>query len=157
MLKQISIRPLQTSDYKAVKKIDESTQFQYLGKKWKSLNKSEKEKHLVSRNTEFQINVDTGYGFVALLNDKVIGFIFAFETLPFKGALYIRHVAIYPEYQGKGIGVLLFNALIKKAKTSKIKYINSLINPDNPKSMKLHEKVGFALRDRKEAVLDLEQ
>lgn len=155
MLQKIIIRQLKLKDYSEVKEVDELTQYQYLGEKWKKFSEAKKEKHLVSRKSEFKINVDTGFGLVAILNDKVIGFIFAYESLPFSGTLYVRHIAIKPQFQRKGIGVLLFNTLINKAKSSKIKYIKSMINNDNPNSMKLHKKVGFTLKDRKEAVLDL--
>ena len=57
--------------------------------------------------------------------------------------------------QGKGIGLLLYQKLIKKAKQTGIKKIWSLINIDNSQSIKLHEKIGFKLNDRKEAILDV--
>ena len=155
MLQKIIVRQLKLKDHSEVKEVDELTQYQYLGKKWKKFSKAKKEKHLVSRKSEFNINVDTRYGFVAVLNDKVIGFSFAYETLPFSGTLYVRHIAIKPKFQGKGVGPLLFKAMIKKAKSERIKKIWSMINTDNPNSIKLHKKVGFTLKVRKEAVLDL--
>ena len=62
---------------------------------------------------------------------------------------------VSPKTQGKDIGLLLYQKLIKKAKQAGIKKIWSLINIDNPQSMKLHEKIGFKLNDRKEAILDM--
>lgn len=152
---KIIVRQLKLTDYSGVRQVDKLTQYQYLGKKWEKFSLREKEKHLVSRRKEFGINVKTGYSLVATMNGKTIGFLFAHETLPFHGTLYIHHIAIEPNFQGKGVGVLLYKKLIKLAKLSKIKNIVALINTDNPKSIKLHEKLGFKLEDRKEATLEV--
>lgn len=154
-MSKIIIRQLTKQDYQGVRKVDTLTQKQYLGAKWNNLSNTEIEEHLVSRKNEFDINVNSGYCFVASSNNEIIGFILAFETQPFLGDIYIRYIGIKPKYQGQGIGSLLYKALISKAKKNSIKKITALINLDNPKSMKLHEKAGFTLKDRKEAVLNL--
>lgn len=150
---KIIIRKLKLTDYSGVRQVDELTQSQYLGEKWEKFSLNEKERHLVSRKKEFKINFQTGYSLVATMNKKIIGFLLAHETLPFHGTLYIHHIAIEPNFQGKGVGGLLYKKLIKLAKLSKIKNITALINTDNPKSIKLHKKLGFKLQDRKEAIL----
>ncbi len=149
------IRRLKITDYSGVRQVDELTQSQYLGEKWKKFSPKEKEERLVSRKQEFGINVKTGYSLVATMNTKIIGFLLAYETLPFHGTLYIHHLAIRPSDQGKGIGTLLYKELIRLVKLSKIKRIVALIKLDNPKSIKLHEKLGFQLLDRKEAILEI--
>lgn len=154
-MNKIIIRRLKLADYSGVRQVDELTQYQYLREKWEKFSLREKEKHLVSRRKEFGINAKTGYSLVATINSKIIGFLFAHETLPFPGALFIHHLAIKPSYQGKGIGALLYKELIRLAKLTKIKTIVALINLDNPKSMRLHEKLGFKLQDRKEAILEI--
>lgn len=146
---------MRQEDYQGVRAIDELTQRQYLGSRWNRLSESEKESHLKSRLSEFKINLDTGYSFIAVVNKKIIGFVFAHETLPFCGKLYIRHIAVHPDYQGQGIGFFLYRKLIEKAKRTQITEVAALINTDNPQSIKLHEKAGFALKDRKEAILRL--
>ena len=147
-----SIRLMRASDYQKVRKIDELTQIQYIGKKWNKLTKSEKENNLVTRKNEFRTNLDTGYCLVAKKDKKeIIGFMLAHEAQLFKGALYIRHIAILPNYQGKGIGKLFYDKLITIAKKHNVKKIVAYINLDNPKSIKMHEKVGFTLKNRKEA------
>lgn len=151
----ITIRQLTKQDYEGIRKVDILTQKQYLKEKWDNLSNIEKEKHLVSRESEFEKNVNSGFCFVASLNDKIIGFILAYETRPFLGNIYIRHIAINPKYQRRGIGLLLYKELVKKARKNNIKKITALINLDNPNSIKLHEKTGFTLRDRKEAILNL--
>lgn len=151
----IIIRQMIANDYEQVHEVDILAQKQYLGEKFDRMSEEEQDSCLVSRKSEFQINIDTGYCFVAEDERKIVGFLLAHETLPFRGTLYIRYIGLNPDVQGKGIGLLLYKKLIDKAKQTGIKKIRALINTDNPKSMKLHEKAGFKLSDRKEAVLEL--
>lgn len=151
----ITIRPMKMSDYSQVHEVDILTQQQYLGNKFIEMKTEEQETHLVSRKSEFSINIDTGYCFVAENTGKVVGFILAYETLPFRGTLFIHYVGINPTHQGKGIGLLLFKRIIEKAKENDINVIQSLINTDNPPSIKLHKKAGFKLSLRKQAILEL--
>jgi len=152
----ITIRPMTVDDYEQVHKVDILTQRQYLGVKFDRMIEEEKDSHLVSRKSEFQINVDTGYCFVAEDEKKsIVGFVLAHETLPFHGKLYIRYIGVKPEIQGQGIGELLYKKLIEKAQQTSIKEVVGLVNNDNPHSIRLFEKAGFKLNDRKQAILEL--
>ena len=143
-------------DYEQVHNVDILTQRQYLGAKFDRMIEEEKDSHLVSRKSEFQINVDTGYCFVAEDEKKsVVGFVLAHETLPFHGTLYIRYIGVKPELQGQGIGQSLYEKLIEKANETDMKKIVGSVNNNNPNSIKLFEKVGFKLNDRWEAILEL--
>ena len=155
-MEKINIREMKPDDYTGVRTVDELTQRQYLGSLWDQLSEAEKEAHLLSRQSEFGLNLQTGYCFVGIANETVVGFVLAHETLPFQDTVYIRHIAIHPNYQGTGIGSLLYKALIEKASQSRIEKITALINLDNQRSMKLHEKMGFELINRKEAILSLQ-
>lgn len=75
-------------------------------------------------------------------------------TLPFEDKVYIKHIAIDPALQGRGIGVFLYGKLIEKVKKNSVREIVALINLDNPKSIRLHEKLEFDLKDRKQACLN---
>lgn len=154
-MNNIIIRQLTNQDYEEVHQVDILTQKQYLGPKWDNLSDKEKEQHLISRKKEFLINVNCRYSFVAIQNNIIIGFIFAYETQPFLGNIYIRYISINTKYQRKGVGLLLYNELIKKARKNNVKKITASINLDNPNSIKLHKKAGFILKDRKQAVLNL--
>jgi L-amino acid N-acyltransferase YncA len=152
----ITIRSMTIDDYEQVRDVDMLTQKQYLGAQFDHMSEEEKNSHLVSRKSEFQINVDTGYCFVAEDEmKKIVGFVLAHETLPFHGKLYIRYVGVKPEVQGQGTGELLYRKLIGKAEQAGIREITGLVNTDNPNSIKLFEKVGFKLDDRKQAILEL--
>jgi L-amino acid N-acyltransferase YncA len=149
----IVVRPMCSEDHKQVCDLDILTQKQYLGVRFDQMSEEEKDDHLVSQKSEFQINVSTGYCFVALNNNKIVGFILGYKSSPFGGDLYIRYIGVNPDFQGKGIGPLLYKKLIEKAKQTDINQVWALINLDNPNSIKLHGKMGFELKDRKEAVL----
>lgn len=154
LIMKITIRPMTIDDYKQVRDVDILTQRQYLGKKFDEMNEEEQNLRLVSRKSEFQINVDTGYCFVAENEEKnILGFVLAYETLPFHGTVYVHYIGVRPEAQGHGIGLLLYKKIIEKAEQTGIKKITGLVNTDNPNSIKLLEKVGFKLNNRKEAVL----
>ncbi|MEM7134483.1 MAG: GNAT family N-acetyltransferase [Chloroflexota bacterium] len=157
---EIKVRPLRLDDHVGVSAVDEATQKQYLGNAWDILSDLEKDAHLTSRGSEFAMNIATGYGYVAVnvaefADEHILGFVLAYEALPFRDHVYIRYIAIHPEYQARGIGGLLYKAVIEKAEQNGISKIATLINLDNPESMKLHEKVGFKLITRKEAILPL--
>jgi len=138
---ELIIRPLKLEDYEQVKNINILTQKQYLGENW-----NENEEQLISKKSEFSTNVDTGYSLVAQADGKIVGFLFAHETLPFLGTLHIRHIAILPKHQGHGIGGKLYERLVEIAGAKNIQNIESYINDDNPNSQKLHKKAGFKLR-----------
>ena len=146
---------MKMSDYSQVHEVDFLTQQQYLGNKFIKMKTEEQETHLVSRKSEFSINVNTGYCFVAESNEIIVGFILAHRTLPFQGTLFIHYIGINPTNQGKGIGLLLFKRLIKKAKENNISVIQSLINTDNTPSVKLHKKAGFKISLRHQAILEI--
>ena len=154
-MSNIKIRELQLKDHKGVKEIDELTQRIYRGKKWDTLNEKEKEEFITSRKSEFKINCKTGFSFVAIKDNKVVGFLFAYETLPFKNKILIHHIAVHPDFQRNGIGKRLYEALINKAKTKDKKEIEALINLDNPPSIKLHKEVRFKVTNWKRAILKL--
>lgn len=149
-----NVRPITSSDYKAVNKIDILTQIQYLGQeKWNNLTPKEKESHLESRQPNYDGFVKSGYSLLVESEGVVLGFILAFETVPVYQEVYCEYVAIDPQSQGKGIVALLYKELIQIAKKNNIKKVWDLINLDNPNSLKAHLKSGFKMNDRKEAVL----
>ncbi|HWS48811.1 MAG TPA: GNAT family N-acetyltransferase [Candidatus Methanoperedens sp.] len=152
-----TIRLLTSVDYPSIKNIDEQTQIQYLGQdKWGQLSPSKKKTHLVSRQPNYNGFVKSGYSFLIEDATEILGFIFAYETIPMYGEVYCEYIAIKPSFQGQGLGRQLYKKLLEVAKKNKIKRVWSLINLDNPNSIKAHEKVGFKLSDRKEAVFKVD-
>ena len=154
-MNRVAVREMHLIDYAGVRQIDELTQKQYLSDIWDNLTEVEKDNYLKSRRSEFETNVATGYCNIAAIDEQVIGFILAHEMLPFRGTIYIRHIAVHPDYQSQGVGLQLYQAVIDQAEENGIKKIMALINLDNPQSIRLHQKMAFELIDRKQAFLVL--
>ena len=144
---------MESTDYSGVMDVDILTQKQYLGEKWNNLTKQERKECLVARKPYYNEYLREAYSFVAKLDNQIIGFLLAKKVGPYTNKLYIEYVAINPQYQGMGMGLTLYESLIKKARETGISVIETVINIDNPNSIKLHEKAGFTLQDRKVAVL----
>jgi len=149
------VRKLQLTDINGVRNIDELTQRRYRGEEWDTYSEEEKEKFMKSRENEFEINCRSVFSFVAVKDGEIVGFLFAHENLPFKDEIVVRHIAVHPDFQKKGIGKKLYDALVDKAKKEGKKTISTSINPDNIPSIKLHEQVGFRVTDWKHASLEL--
>lgn len=145
----VNIRQLKEDDFAGVQNIDVLTQKDYLGQAWEKMSKTEQENTLITKKSEFKKNCQTGFSFVAEINNQIVGFIFSQETSPFTDKIYVRHIAIHPDYQAKGIGKKLYKSLMGKAKKTGKKEIIATINPDNPPSIKLHEQLGFKVKDWK--------
>jgi len=150
------VRGLVPDDFEGVRLVDVSTQRVYHGENWDRYSVEEREAYLKSRACEFQVNCETGFSFVAELVGRVVGFLFAYENLPYGDELVIRHIAVEPEYQGQGVGKMLLTALIEKAASENKRAIRSWITNDNLKSMRLHESGGFEVTDWKRAYLKIE-
>ncbi|MEX2738672.1 MAG: N-acetyltransferase family protein [Candidatus Wukongarchaeota archaeon] len=149
------VRKLQFKDIDGVRNVDGLTQRRYRGKEWDTFSEEEKEKFMKSRKNEFEINCKSVFSFVAVKDGEIVGFLFAHENLPFKDGIVVRHIAVHPNFQKKGIGKKMYGALIDKAKKEGKKTISSSINPDNMPSIKLHKQVGFRVTDWKHASLEL--
>lgn len=60
-----------------------------------------------------------------------------------EGEVYIDCVAVNPDFQGRGIGSLLFNFLIDEYVNKENRTLGLLVDFDNPNAKKLYEKLGF--------------
>ncbi len=63
------------------------------------------------------------------------------ETMP--GELYIDTISVYPDFQGKGIGKKLLQAIQIQAKQEGHKKIGLLVDVDNPNAKKLYTALGY--------------
>ena len=82
---------------------------------------------------------------VAELEGIVVGF-GMYSEFRFREAykFTVEHsVYVNNEYHGKGIGKLLLEALIKKAKNQKLHTMVAVIDAENQSSVAFHEKFGF--------------
>lgn len=59
-------------------------------------------------------------------------------------------IAVHPDWQGKGLGSLLFRALIEAARamTPPIERIELMVREGNEDAIRLYERIGFAIEGR---------
>lgn len=150
------IKKLTKNDKIGVQEIDQLTQRSYLKEKWDRFSFEEKQAHLVSTDDYFQFFCNS-FSQVAYYDESIVGFLFADKIGPSIGTIYIHHVAVNPDMHRQGVGESLIKSCIVSARRQGAKKILSLINPDNPPSIKLHQKVGFKIVDWKKAVLKLDE
>lgn len=84
---------------------------------------------------------------VALLNNKVVGFGY-YSEFRFREAykFTVEHsVYVNENFKGKGIGKLLLENLIEKAKVQNIHTMIGVIDSENTNSIAFHEKMGFKI------------
>ncbi len=152
---RVTIRGLQSEDFAQVRVIDEAIEEDYLGEQWERFSSQEKEAHLSAIQPQFDFFVTTGFSLVALVNEKIVGFLLAYRLPPFAGSVYIQQVSVHLEHQRKGVASALYAALINEARANDMKEIRAHIYPTNNKSIDLHRKFGFAIEERKAAKLRL--
>lgn len=59
-------------------------------------------------------------------------------------------IAVTEKYLGMGLGVIMMNQLITFAKQNGVKQIKLSVDNDNTSAIKLYEKLGFKLTEKKE-------
>jgi len=146
-------------DHEAYRRLFEDAYAEYLEflkiKNPKLYQKERQERREVSP-ARFHHYLKTGSSYVAEENSEVIGYV-ASQTLSFMHGvdrlLWIEYIVVQPKHRRRGVGTALLLRLIDHAKAAKIDRIYTTINPDNEASIKLHQKAGFSVEDRKVASL----
>lgn len=59
------------------------------------------------------------------------------------GELYIDSLAVFPEFQHRGIATKLLNLTVEKAKTMKIEKVGLLVDAGNPNAERLYSALGY--------------
>ena len=90
------------------------------------------------------INNKSSYGFIAKLDNKIIGFATAYMLLKPDGrrVLYLDTIDVMPEYQGKGYGTELISFARDYAKTIDCYKMYLITNKSNVSACKCYEKAG---------------
>lgn len=94
---------------------------------------------LKTLRTDFSNYIHDKYGFV-FPNDSD-------ETCP--GEFYVDCVSVLNEFQGKGVGSSLINAMTERAKSKEISKIGLLVDTSNEKAFTLYQKLGFEIVEKK--------
>lgn len=152
----IAVRSLAGADYEAVHALNIAIEREYVGDAaWNALSAAEQDDSLVTKPEEFAACVETGFSLVAAEGDTVVGFLLAFrEPLP-RTRVYVWQVWVAASHRRSGVAAAMYAELIWRAKASGVAEIRANINLDNEASMRLHEHVGFTLKQRVQATLQL--
>ncbi len=79
--------------------------------------------------------------FCAFENDKIVGFIWAYEIR--KKVFHINYFYVEEKFRSMGLGQCLLEKLYKEARAKKIESIELLVNKGNEKALKKYLKNGF--------------
>jgi N-acetylglutamate synthase-like GNAT family acetyltransferase len=79
--------------------------------------------------------------YVLTLNKHIIGTLSI--TKKFQDQLYIRSMAVLPDYQGRGLGFLMLKEINKLAKRKKIKTISLDTSKPLKRAIKFYKNFGF--------------
>lgn len=89
---------------------------------------------------ESELDNDTAVFFVAVDNEKAVGYI-GFHTVLDEG--YIANIAVLPSYRRKGIGALLLNTAVEYCKENGISFLSLEVRKSNNSAISLYRKFGF--------------
>jgi L-amino acid N-acyltransferase len=100
---------------------------------------------LASRQVWFAQRKSAGFPVLVADDDKVLGYGTFGEFRPFEGYRYTVEHAVYvlDEAQGRGIGKMLLQELIKEARRLGKRVMVGAIDASNYASLALHETMGF--------------
>lgn len=90
------------------------------------------------------INNESNYGFIAKLDNKIIGFAYGYILLRPDGKkdFYLHAIDIMKEYQGQGYGTEFMNYIKEKIKKIGCRKMFLITNRSNISACKCYEKAG---------------
>ena len=90
------------------------------------------------------INNESNYGFIAKLDNKIIGFAYGYILLRPDGKkdFYLHAIDIMKEYQGQGYGTEFMNYIKEKIKKIGCRRMFLITNKGNISACKCYEKAG---------------
>ncbi|MCO1340138.1 ribosomal-protein-alanine N-acetyltransferase [Kocuria polaris] len=84
--------------------------------------------------------VDTRRYWVAEADGVVVGYAGMMCVLPIAD---VQTIAVVPEYEGRGIGTALLEAMIREARTRGAENVMLEVREDNPRAQQLYARHGF--------------
>ena len=104
---------------------------------------------LANRETWFAARAQQGYPILVVLDDssEVVGYASFGDWRPFDGFCNTVEHSVYvrADQRGKGLGPLLMQALIGRAKACGKHVLVAAIESGNAASIRLHERLGFSI------------
>lgn len=153
------VRHMNKKDYQPFKRFFEEAYAEYLESlrrnKPQQYRKEKREKRKVTR-ARFNFYLKTGSSFMAEDKGEALGYVVSQTISNMHGVdklIWIEYVVVKSERRRQGVGTELLQKLIDYAKRNSIDRIYTTINPDNIASIRLHQKVGFSVKNWKVASL----
>jgi ribosomal protein S18 acetylase RimI-like enzyme len=106
----------------------------------------------------FSHYVESKTSFVAVIDEKVVGFILAKPTSYVRNAkreTWLEYIAVLPELRKRGIGSSLISKVLDNARSKDVAVLHTALNPNNDESSRFLLKHGFEIRDWKLATRKL--
>ncbi len=91
-------------------------------------------------NLQDALEYDTSYFFVALEDEKVIGYV---GVSVISDSCFINNIAVYPEYRRQGVGKALMKIAILTADAMGTGFISLEVRESNYAAQNLYRKLGF--------------
>lgn len=103
---------------------------------------------LANRQTWFELRAAQGYPILVVVDDSgVLGYASFGDWRPFEGFRYTVEHSVYVrgDQRGKGLGPVLMEALIERARAGGKHVMVAAIESGNAASIRLHEGLGFVV------------
>jgi len=103
---------------------------------------------LANRQTWFELRAAQGYPILVAVDDSgVLGYASFGDWRPFEGFRYTVEHSVYVrgDQRGKGLGPVLMEALIERARAGDKHVMVAAIESGNAASIRLHERLGFVV------------
>ncbi|MBA1194039.1 N-acetyltransferase [Pseudomonas entomophila] len=103
---------------------------------------------LANRQTWFELRAAQGYPILVAVDDSgVLGYASFGDWRPFEGFKYTVEHSVYVrgDQRGKGLGPVLMEALIERARACGKHVMVAAIESGNAASIRLHERLGFVV------------
>jgi GNAT superfamily N-acetyltransferase len=91
--------------------------------------------------------------FVAEADGVIRGFVLGFLSQTHPGVAYLHLVVVDPDFQSHGIATRLYQRFFDNARALRCTRVELIVNPDNPRSLAFHQKLGFELSPINDAVV----
>ncbi len=144
---KISVRPLRRGDYKRIREIERAGVDEYA----RYLKKTgEIDTVAPSVNPAyFRHYLKMGGSFVAEADGTIVGYVLSQPTSfvhSHKAELWLEYIIVSPEHRRKRVGSRLLTEVAKWGRRHNVRLLYTNLNPNNPESKGLLEKLGFEVR-----------
>jgi len=159
----VDIRLMVAGDREELRTLELSLFREYLERsqaaRWEDLSPETIDMLGASNESAYDFYSGAGLSFVALEEDRIVGFLFAqmmehVHSVP--RVVWIENVGVHPDHRREGTAYLLVRKAVHEGRARGADMVYSTIMLDNLESILLHKKLGFMVEERRIALLDLD-